>query len=87
MIDTSSDSKKRQGEQSFQRENLDVMRPNGLGSSSMNQSLNMSLSSSNQTMLQERNAKFAFTSFLEERNVPVITSLEQFYPKETRSVE
>lgn len=41
----------------------------------------MSRTASNQTFLQERRAQYQLSSFLEERDVPVMTSLEPFYPK------
>mmetsp|Transcript_42386 Transcript_42386/g.55879 ORF Transcript_42386/g.55879 Transcript_42386/m.55879 type:complete len:83 (+) Transcript_42386:282-530(+) len=39
--------------------------------------MSMSLST---TFMQERNASYRFVSFLEQREVPVITTLESFYP-------
>ena len=33
-------------------------------------------------MLQERSGAYHFRSFMEERNVPIFTSLEPYYPKE-----
>ena len=38
-------------------------------------------------MQQERSGAFRFHSFMEERNVPIVTSLEHYYPKEKQTLE
>ena len=68
----------------FSRRQSEMVRPShesGMASM-MNTSMNTSMN--NQTMVQERMASYRITSFLEEREVPIISSLEQFFPKGTK---
>ena len=54
-------------------------------SSMMNNSMMSTTMMNNHTMMQERSGGHHFKSFLEERNVPVFTSLESYYPKEMQT--
>ena len=59
----------------------------GLSSVMNNSMMNSTMMNNlnNHTMMQERSGGHHFKSFLEERNVPIFTSLESYYPKEKQA--
>ena len=64
---------------------MDNVGMSGNGMSAMN--ISMSSGMQNQTMQQERSGAFQFCSFMEERNVPIYTNLEPFYPKDKQTFD
>ena len=58
---------------------VDMSIDNSRSNIMMNMTMNTSM---NQTLMQERNVTIKLSSFLEEREVPIVTSLEPFYPKD-----
>ena len=60
-----------------------VMNNSMMNNSMMNSTMMNNLN--NHTMMQERSGGHHFKSFLEERNVPIFTSLESYYPKEKQA--